>query len=188
LAFWDRQASSAAEKKAIGAAIAARIPDGQTVIIDGGTTCYEVAAALRGRRIVVVTNSVPIAAMLAGEVNTEVTLIGGYLYPRTGVALGNSAEEMLKNLRAAQVVLSCAAVNPDGVFNVNEMMAAIERRMIDVADEVILAADHSKFAKRSIARVCDLAEVDVLVTDGGTDEASRQMARQAGVKQVVVAQ
>jgi len=185
LGFSDRESTCVQEKRAIAAAVTRRIPNNQTVILDGGTTCYQVAAALAGRRISVVTNSVPIAALLAGEVNTEVTLIGGYLYPRTGVALGAMAEEMLASLQAAQVVMSCAAVHPDGLFNVNEMMTAVERRMIAVADEVILAVDHTKFGNRAIAPLCDWSDIDVLVTDAGTDEQTRQWLDQAGVTVIV---
>ena len=185
LGFADREGTAVGEKRAIAAAVAARIPENLTVILDGGTTCYQVAAALRGRRISVVTNSVPIAALLGGEVETEVTLIGGYLYPRTGVALGATAEEMLGSLRAAQAVMSCAAVNRDGVFNVNEMMTAVERRMIEVADEVILAVDHTKFGNRAIAPLCTWADVDVVVTDAGTDAAARRWLGEARVEVIV---
>ncbi len=187
LGFDERQTTAEAEKKEIARQIAAIIPDGQTVILDGGTTCYQVALELKGRPLLVVTNSVPIAALLSGEVKTEITLIGGYLYPRTGVALGTMAEEMLKNLRAAQAVMSCAAVNPDGLFNANEMMASIERRMMEVADEVIVGVDHTKLSRRSIAKVCGLDRVDVLVTDGRADESCRQWLSQ-GVKRLIVAE
>lgn len=184
LAYAERESAAAAEKKAIATAVARLVPDEHAVIIDGGTTCYQVALALVGRRLSVVTNSVPIAAALGREVDTEVTLVGGYLYPRTGVALGPKAEGMLAGLRANQLVLSCSAVNPDGVFNANEIMAAVERRMIEVADEVILAADHTKFGKRSIAPVCDWSQVDVVVTDSGLDAESRTWLEKVGVKVV----
>lgn len=185
LGFAERQQTAVEEKRAIAAAVAGRVPDNQTVIINGGTTCWHVAAALIGRRISVITNSVPIATLLGGEVNTEVTLVGGYLYPRTGVALGAMAESMLASLRAAQVVMSCAAVNPDGAFNVNEMMTAVERRMIEVADEVILAVDHTKFSKRSIARLCEWGDLDMVVTDWGIDPQDRQWVQQTGVQLIV---
>ncbi len=174
LGYAEREGSAVAEKRAIAAAVAERIGEHQTVILDGGTTCCHVAEALAGRRLSVITNSVPNVALLAGEVDTEVTLIGGYLYPRTGVALGAMAEEMLASLRASQAIMSCAAANPDGVFNVNEMMSAVERRMIDVADETILVLDHTKFNRRSIAPQCRWDQVDVLVTDAGVDEPTRQ--------------
>ena len=185
LGFADREGTAVAQKRAIAAAVVNRISDNGTVILDGGTTCYQVAAALRGRRISVVTNSVPIAALLGGEMATEVTLIGGYLYPRTGVALGAAAEEMLESLRAAQTVMSCAAVNRDGVFNVNEMMTAVERRMMEVADEVILAVDHTKFGNRAIAPLCAWADVDVVVTDAGTDGPMLQWLADDGVSVIV---
>jgi len=95
LAFADRQMSAPAEKEAIAAKLSELIPDGQTIILNGGTTCYQVARALRGRRINVVTNSVPIASVLSTDLATEVTLVGGYVYPRTGVALGDMAETQI---------------------------------------------------------------------------------------------
>ena len=185
LGFADREATAAAQKRAIAAAIAAVIVDNQTVILNGGTSCYQVADALAGRRISVITNSVPIASRLGGEVDTEVTLLGGYLYPRTGVALGAAAEEMLASLRAERVVMSCAAANPDGVFNVNEMMTAVEQKMIEVADEVILAVDHTKFGRRAIAHLCEWSSVDLLVTDAGTDGETLAWLKQRGVDVVV---
>ena len=185
LGFADRESAAVAEKRAIAAAVAKRIADNETVIIDGGTTCYRAAEALAGRRISVITNSVPIAALLLGESQTEVTLVGGYLYPRTGVALGATALEALGSLRAAKLVLSCAAVNADGVFNVNEMMTAVERRMIEVSDQVILAVDHSKFGRRAIAALCDWKDVDVLVTDAEADAEMRRWLAERGVEVVV---
>jgi len=185
LGYADREATAVGEKRAIAAEIARRIGENETVCLDGGTTCYHVADALAGRRISIVTNSVPIAALLGGPASTEVTLIGGYLYPRTGVALGAMAEEMLGALRVVRAVMSCAAVNPDGVFNVNEMMASVEQKMIAVADEVILAVDHTKFGRRSIAWVCALEAVDVVVTDAGVDAETLAWLKQAPVEIVV---
>jgi DeoR family transcriptional regulator, fructose operon transcriptional repressor len=167
LGFADRVTSMHQAKQAIGRVIAERIVDGQTIIIDGGTTCWAVAQALAGRHLSVVTNSVPIAALLYPDVSAEVALIGGYLYPRTGVALGATAEAQLAGLQASALVMSCAGLTPEGVYNVNEMMVEVERQMMAVADRVILAADHSKFNRRALARQCALREIDVLVTDSG---------------------
>ncbi len=185
LGFADREGIAVAEKRAIAGLIAADVQENQTLILDGGTTCCEVARALAGRHISVITNSVPIASRLGAEVDTEVTLVGGYLYPRTGVALGAAAEAMLAALRADKLVLSCAAANRDGVFNVNEMMAAVEQRMIAAADEVVLAVDHTKFGKRSIARLCDWTEVDVVVTDSGADGETLRWLEALGPKLAV---
>ena len=173
LAFADRQTTAAAEKKAIARAVAELIRPNGTVVINGGTTCCQVAAALAGRRLSVVTNSVPIASLLSADVATEVTLIGGYVYPRTGVALGQMAEQQLEHLHAAQLVLSCAGLTEEGAFNSNQMMVEVERKMMGIADEIILAADHAKFGMRAVVKLCSLDELDVIVTDDGADQRTR---------------
>lgn len=173
-AFADRETTAADEKQAIGRAVAELITDGQAVLLDGGTTCYQVARAIAGRHLSVVTNALPIASLLSGEMATEVTLIGGYVYPRTGVALGSMAEQQVAVVHGSQLVLSCAGVAEDGVYNQNEMMVGVERQMMAVADEVILAVDHTKFGRRAVARLCDLSEVHVIVTDDGLDGPTRR--------------
>jgi DeoR/GlpR family transcriptional regulator of sugar metabolism len=173
LAFADREMAAAAEKEAIARSVAEMIHDGQTIILNGGTTCFQVARALQGRRLSVITNSVPIASLLSTDLATEVTLIGGYVYPRTGVAMGAMAEKQIQDLHASQMVLSCAGLTSDGAFNANQMMVDVERKMMQAADQVILAVDHGKFGMRSVVKLCDLSELDAIVTDSGTDEETR---------------
>ena len=173
LAFAERETTAVAEKQAVARSVAEIIPENQTVILDGGTTCFQVARALAGRQLSVITNSVPIASRLSADLATEVTLVGGYVYPRTGVALGAMAEQQLEMLNATQLVLSCAGLTEQGAFNLNQMMVAVERKMIEAADEVILAVDHTKFGRTSVVRLCGLEEVNVIVTDAGADEQAR---------------
>jgi DeoR family transcriptional regulator, fructose operon transcriptional repressor len=165
LAFADREMSAKVQKQAIARAVAGLIPDGQTIILDGGTTCHEVARAIQGRRINVITNSVPIASLLSTDLATEVTLVGGYVYPRTGAALGPMAEQMLAGLHAGTLILSCAGLAAEGVFNPNQMMVGVERRMMEIADRVILAADHTKIGMRAVVKLCEVDVLDVIVTD-----------------------
>ncbi len=174
MAFADRETTAVAEKQAIAAAVAERIPPGGTLILDGGTTCSHVAAALAGRELSVITNSVPIAMRLSGEVATEVTVVGGYLYPRTGVALGEMAEGQLAALHAGMLVLSCAGAGVEGVYTANQMMVATERRMMQSADRVVLAIDHTKLGRRAVVKLCDWNEVDLVVTDADADDEARQ--------------
>lgn len=167
LGFADRQTTNFSAKRAIATVIAEIIDDGQTVMIDGGTTCYQVATELAGRDLSVVTNSVPIASLLFGEASGEVTLVGGYLYPRTGVALGATAVEQINKLHASLLVMSCAGLTPNGAFNINQMMADVEREMMRAADRIVMAVDHSKLGVSSLAKICETRELDVIVTDSG---------------------
>jgi len=174
LAFADRETTALAEKAAIARAVAGLIPENQTVILNGGTTCCQVARELTGRRLSVVTNSVPIASLLSAALETEVTLVGGYVYPRTGVALGSMAVQQLDCIHATQLVMSCAGVTEQGAFNANQMMVDVERKMMEIAEEVILLADHTKFGMRSVAWLCGLEEVNVIVTDARAAASDRQ--------------
>jgi len=173
LAFADRTTSAAAEKQAIARAVAKLIAPGGALILNGGTTCMQVASEIAGRRLSVITNSVPIASLLSADLETEVTLVGGYVYPRTGVSLGTMAIQQLEKLHATQLVLSCAGLSPDGVFNVNQMMVDVERKMMEIARQVILAVDHTKLGLRAVARLADLDELDVIVTDAGLGDERR---------------
>lgn len=183
----DREAASAPEKAKIARAVAGLIAPGQTILLDGGTTCVQVARQLAGRRLSVVTNSVPIASVLMGEQETEVTLIGGYLYPRTGVALGDLALKMVDALRADALVLSCAGLLDGWAYNANQMMVDVERGMMARAGQVILALDHTKIGRCALAKLCSLQDVDVVVTDDGAAPDQLAALRDGGARRVLVA-
>ncbi len=166
----DRETSMAEEKGAIARLAASLVQEQQLVIINGGTTCYALASALSGRRVSVVTNSVPVASLLSADFQTEVTLIGGYLYPRTGVALGIEAQEQVASIRADLLITGCGGISEDGIFNINQMMADMDSAMMKSADRVILLADSSKFGRSGLALVGGLADVNTIITDKGISE------------------
>ena len=118
-AFDDRTQTAVAEKKAIGRATAALVEDGDTVLLDGGTTTLEVARALLGRQVQVVTNSLPIAQLLASSQSTDLILIGGYVYPRTGVAMGPLAIATMQGIRVRKAILGAGGIVADGIYNSN---------------------------------------------------------------------
>ena len=179
-AFDERTGTAAAEKRAIGLATAAIIEDGDTVLLDGGTTTLEVARALVGRRVQVVTNSLPIAQLLASNQQTELILIGGYVYPRTGVALGPLAIATMETIRVGKAVLGAGGVVPEGIYNSNSLLVETERQMMSCGQEIIIVADHTKFGRLALARLCGLDEVNQFVTDSGASDLSRALLEGAG--------
>lgn len=182
----DRATSAAAEKRAIGVAAASLVRDGDTVLLDGGTTTLEVARALVGRPIQVVTNSLPIAGLLAVSKETDLILVGGYVYPRTGVAMGPLAIATLEGLRVRLVIMGAGGIVADGVFNSNSVLVETERRMMACGQEVVLVADHTKFGRLSLAKLCDLEEVSRIVTDAGLGAEYRELLEARGVPLQVV--
>ncbi|MGO9464646.1 MAG: DeoR/GlpR family DNA-binding transcription regulator [Isosphaeraceae bacterium] len=180
-AFEERTATAAAEKRAIGIAAAGLLDDGDTVLLDGGTTTMEVARALVGRRLQVVTNSLPIAQLLASSPQTDLILIGGYIYPRTGVALGPLAIASMQSIRVRTAILGAGGIVAEGIYNSNSLLVETERQMMECGQEVMIVADHTKFGRLALARLCGLADVDQVVVDSALSDQDRAMLEGAGV-------
>jgi DeoR/GlpR family transcriptional regulator of sugar metabolism len=180
-AFDERTGTAVAEKRAIGIATAALLEDGDTVLLDGGTTTLEVARALIGRRVQVVTNSLPIAQLLASSQQTDLILIGGYIYPRTAVALGPLAIATMQSIRVRKAILGAGGVVAEGIYNSNSLLVETERQMMLCGQQVVIVADHTKFGRLALARLCGLDEIDQVVVDSGLTDENRSMLEQAGV-------
>lgn len=181
-ALEDRAGSMAAEKRTIGLEAAALVADGESVLIDGGTTTLELARRLVGRPIQVVTNSLPIASLMTGHAGTDLVLVGGYVYPRTGVAMGPMAIAALAELRVHHVFLGAAGIMPDGIYNSNTILVDTQRQMMKVAQNVVVMADRTKFGKPSLSKLCGLNDISRIVTDSGLSDGERAMIRRAGVE------
>lgn len=176
-----REAKHVAEKQAIGDLAASLIKNGQSVLLDGGTTTFRVAERLRGRPIQVVTNSLPIASLLSRRSETEVVFLGGSIMPGTSEALGRWAEEMLGSLHIQTAIIGVAGVTDNGFFNANLLMVELQRQMIAVADQLIVVCDHTKFSRRSLVRLCELKLADDVVTDSGVGREWVDLLRAQGV-------
>lgn len=177
----DRATTMSREKQAIGRAAAGLVLDGETVLLDGGTTTLEVARALIGRPVQVVTNSLPIAQLIAPGKDTDLILIGGYIYPRTGVAMGPIALASMAEIRVHKVIMGAGGIAAEGVFNSNSILVETERRMMQCGQEVFLVADHSKFGRISLSRLCGLEEFRTLVVDSGIAPEHAAMVEAQGV-------
>ena len=185
--FDERQPSHHAAKRAIAVAAAERIEDGETVLLDGGTTTYEVARLLVGRSIQVVTNSLPVANLFASAARTDLVLLGGYVSPRTGVCLGPYANELLGRLHVATTVLSAAGITAEGLYNAHLLLAETEQAMLRAAGRVIVVADSSKFGRKSLTFVSGLDSIDLVVSDAGLSPQWRRDLAAAGVEVLVAA-
>lgn len=173
------------QKKAIAQRAIELIDDGDTVLLDGGSTTYEVARLLVGRPLHVVTNSLPVANLFAADNNSDLVIVGGNICPRTGVTRGPYADKMLSTVRVRKTILSVAGINDEGFFNNNLLLVETERVMMHAADEVIIVADSSKFGHQSLTHLCALTEIDHLVVDCNISEEWRGKIAAAGVRLLV---
>ena len=185
-AFEVREDRALGQKQRIARVVADLIEPGELVLMDGGTTTLEVARALVGKPLQVVTNSMPIVGLFVNQPSIELIVIGGYVYPKTGVALGDLAVSMLKNIHAKRLVMSIGGITESGLFNSNTLLVETERQMIAAAEEVIVVTDSTKFGHRALAHLAPLTAVHRLVVDGGISDEWRAVVEKAGIKLTVV--
>ena len=178
--FDQRQAEQWDKKKAIAEVAATLIEDADTVLIDGGSTSYELAQQLIHRPLQIVTNSLPVANLVCSSANIDLVVIGGYVHTRSGTVQGNYADEMLKTLNVRRAMLSVAGVSERGLFNSNLLQVNTQRAMMQSADEVIVLADSTKFGHQSLAHMCELGDVDHYVVDEGLSNPWRDRICAAG--------
>jgi DeoR/GlpR family transcriptional regulator of sugar metabolism len=186
--FDQRQSQNWDSKRRIAVAASRLIDDNDTVLLDGGSTTYELAQLLVGRPLQVVTNSLPVANLFTSSDSADLVLVGGYVHAKTGVSLGPYANQMLAGLNVRRAVLSVAGASERGFYNSNLLLVETERAMMNAADEVIVVADSTKFSHTSLAHLCNLADIDVLVTDDQLDATWRDRLAAADVKLIVAEQ
>lgn len=183
--FDIRQQANWSQKRRIAVAASRLIEDGDTILLDGGSTTYELAQLLVGRPLQVVTNSLPVATLFTSSDRGDLVLVGGIVHTHTGVTLGPYANEMLAKLNVRRAVLSVAGANERGFYNSNPLLVEAEQAMMRAADEVIIVADSTKFGHASLAHLCQLGDVDTLVADRELTNEWQQRMTDAGVRLVL---
>ncbi len=184
-AFNQRVDYCAAAKTAIARTAAKFVQPGQTVLVDGGTTTFALAKELVGQPLQLVTNSLPIADLFVDDDQVELILTGGLLYPRYGVMLGPLAEQMLSTVHTNTMFFSVAGIHGGHLYNQNLLLVESERRMMQQSRQVILLIDSSKFGQQALSRLCNVAEVDIVVADSELKEEDRATIREAGCELII---
>jgi len=184
-AFEERHSRALRQKQRVAQVAAGLVEPGEAVLLDGGTTTLEVARRLIGKSLQVVTNSLPIINLLVSQPQIELMVIGGYLYPKTGVALGPLAVSALENLHVRRLFMSVGGITEAGLYNSNALLVETERRMIQAAEEVVVVSDSGKLGHSALAHLCGLDAVDRLVVDSEITPEWQSIVRDAGVDLLV---
>ena len=187
-ALGERRGTRTEAKRRIAAAALALLPDGSgSVILDGGSSTAGLAELLPGdRALVAATNSVPIAARLAGAPGITLHLLGGRVRGVTQSAVGESTLGALADLRADVAFLGANGVSTDHGFSTpDEAEAAVKRAMTRAGQQVVVLADSTKLGREHLVRFAALADVDVLVTDDEADPATVAELEEQGIEVLV---
>lgn len=165
--YSQKRAERVTAKQAIGAAAAARIADHATVLLDSGSTTYEVAAALPGHSdLTVVTNDLHIAHLLADAGSVRLVVTGGELLASVYTLVGDPWLDIIAAMHVDWAILGADAIDVRaGITNTNTAEPRLKQTMARIADRVMVVADSSKFGQRALVPVLGLDQVDLFVTD-----------------------
>ena len=184
-AYGSRASTQVLEKAAIARGVAALVEPGAAVGIDTGTTCHAVAAELAHRHdLTVVTNALH-AAITVREGGSRVIVLGGLLTPELSLVNPGSVQEP-PQVHLDLLVLGCGGLSTDrGITYFDATEVEVRRTLANLADRVVVAADHSKFDHKKAMVLGPLDLIDVLVTDQTPPEHLRTALAEAGVKVIV---
>jgi DeoR family transcriptional regulator, glycerol-3-phosphate regulon repressor len=189
MAYDARRQLAAAEKRAIGQLAARLIPNNCSLFINIGTTTEEVARALiHHEGLLVITNNIHVASMLAPQPRIEVIIVGGTVRKSDGGIVGEQSVEAISQFKVDHAVMGVSAIDEDGVlldFDVREVRAA--QAIMKHSRSVILVSDSMKFTRSAPVRIGHITQVDVFVTDQEPPEAIADLCRHNGVTIEIVA-
>ena len=184
----ERLKNQSREKQRIGAMAATLIKEGETVILDSGTTTLEVARQIKNiPHLQVITNGVNIAVELLGSRHTQTIMMGGTVRNDSASIVGRATEDMLEQFSADKLFLCGAGCDPEfGVSGTNLEETMANRAMLRAAREIIVVADASKFSRRSMSLIASFAEVDIVISDTSLPPELQERVRSFGCKLILV--
>lgn len=173
------------EKQAIARAAVALCRDGDPIIINGGTTTFQMVHPLASRRCQVFTNSFPIAEHLLKHSKNTVMLPGGAIYREQNIILSPFENDVTRNFYARRMFMGAQGIGPLGLMEADPLLIQAEAKLIGQADELVVLVDSSKFDRRSSLLLCRLDRISTLITDEGIPDAAAAMLEAADVRLVV---
>jgi DeoR/GlpR family transcriptional regulator of sugar metabolism len=172
------------ERARIGRGAAGLVEKGQIVMIDGGSTTYEVARNLSQlkRDLTIITNSTGVASVAGANPTFRVLLCPGTYDSREGSVLGEDTVEFVRRYNADVAIIGASGLSADGPSDMISGAAAVKRAMISRSLSTVLVVTHDKFGRSSLERICGLDDIADIVTDSEPKADLRTAAEQAGTE------
>jgi DeoR family transcriptional regulator of aga operon len=183
----DKMREHYKEKQRIGKAAARLISEGDTIILDSGTTTAEIAKNLHDfKDLTIITNALNIATVLSEYNDFNVFMPGGMLRKKSLSLVGVMAEENINRYYCDILFLGVDGIDKEhGLSTPNVEEAHVNRIMIDIAKKVIVVTDSSKFFRRRFASIAPISKIDILVTDSGISDEDKIMLEQLGIEVII---
>jgi DeoR family ulaG and ulaABCDEF operon transcriptional repressor len=173
------------QKQAIAKEAVGLCEDGDPIIINGGTTTFQMVHFLTNRRMQVFTNSFNIAEHLLKHSKNTIMLSGGTIYREQNIVLSPFDNDVTRNFYARRMFMGAQGLGPLGLMEADPLLIQAEQKLIDQADELVVLADSTKFKKRSSLILCGLKRIATVITDSGIEDRDAAMLEEAGVNLIV---
>lgn len=183
--FSVNESINIAQKRAIALKAVELCNDGDAIIINGGTTTFQMVHPLATKRCQVFTNSFPIAEHLLKHSKNTVMLSGGTIYREQNIILSPFDNDVTRNFYARRMFMGAQGLGHLGLMEADPLLIQAEQKLIGQADELVVLVDSSKFRKRSSLILCSLERIATVITDNGIRDEDRQMLETAGVHLIV---
>lgn len=188
MSIYDRMKTNEAEKRRIAIEVASMISNGDTIMINSGTTTLFTVQELKNvKNLTIVTNSLSIAQEVGHHTNLSVILLGGSFNPRYQFTYGDDTINQLKKYNADKLILSADGISSEnGVTIYHHLEAEVNKQMIYRVNKTIVVADFSKVGRASFARVDTLDHIDYLITDRKSNQEEIDAIKEKGIEVRVV--
>lgn len=185
--IYEKAAINSEQKKKIAQTALKLIGQNDAIIIGSGTTAFELAHHLHPiKPLTVITPAIKVTMELCNRPNVEVLQLGGLIRPNSSSVAGSYAEYMLDRVSCGVLFIGVDGIDLDFGFSISNLTEAnINQKMINTAQIIVVLADSSKFGKRGIGKICELEQVQYIVTDGGVSESTVSALEENGIKVIV---
>ena len=172
-------------KRAIAREAVALCEEGDSIIINGGTTTYQMVFHLVNRRCQVFTNSFPIASHLLAHSKNSVIVPGGTIYREQNIILSPFESDVTRHFYARRMFMGAQGIGPHGLTEADPLLIQAEQKLLNQAEELVILADSSKFRQRSSLILCRLDRIHTVITDRGIRDEERQMLEDREIKVII---
>ena len=182
--FNIRKKSNMRGKNIIAEIIAGLVSDGDHILLDSSTTGVSIVKALKvKKRLTIVTNSIEVLVEMSDVSGWDIISTGGNLRENYLALVGPKAIESISSFNADKLIMSCKGINMEkGITDANEMFSQVKKTMLRSAQQKILVADHTKFEKVGFSQICEVSDIDMIVTDVRPSEVWLEFFKDKGIE------
>jgi len=174
------------EKRAVAREAAALCQDGESIIINGGTSTYRMTEFLETRNLHILTNSFTMADYLLRQSNNQVTLPGGEVYRAQNIILSPYENDTaVDHFYASKMFIGAYAIRQQGLIEADPLLIKAEQKLLKQAEQLVVLVDSSKFETFGSLILCPLDRINTVITDDGVKPDSVQMLEEAGIEVII---